>query len=419
MIYPLNQIQMHWIVQLYEIQFLNEMKRKTKSKNILKCARAHLSCARTHIHIQRFLFVHKNSFIREVNVKNLRIKDIAKLAGVSAGTVDRVLHDRGRVSEKALEKVMKVMNEIEYRPNLIARSLSSSKKYRIGVMIPNPESDPYWAQTEQGILQAKADWAQYGIIIDSYFFDQYNKESFNLKTLEVLSFKLDGIVVAPIFYDEALLLFKLLENNNIPYVLFNTNIPVAHALSFIGQDLFHSGLLAAKLLSLGQVEGGKLAVVHMDEDIHNSIHLLEKERGFCDYFKKMNKFSFEIEEFNLSPKDPHLNNQFNNLLRDSNLKGIFVSTSKGTSIVASMLENHGKKNIGLIGYDMLDDNLKYLSSGIIDFLINQNPKRQSFLGISHMVNYLLFKKVAPKTELFPLEIITQQNVDSYKSSAIH
>jgi len=380
---------------------------------------AHILFVHVHTFFDGFFILLKNSFFRTVNAKNLRIKDIAKLAGVSSGTVDRVLHDRGRVSEKALEKVMKVMNEVEYQPNLIARSLSSSKKYRIGVMIPNPESDPYWAQTEQGILQAKADWAQYGIIIDSYFFDQYNKESFNLKTLEVLSAKLDGIVVAPIFYEEAVLLFKLLENNNIPYVLFNTNIPISHALSFIGQDLFHSGLLAAKLLSLGLVGGGKLAVVHMDEDIHNSIHLLEKERGFCDYFNSLNRFHFEIVEFNSSPKDPSLNIQFNSLLGDPDLKGIFVSTSKGTSIVASMLENHGKKNIGLIGYDMLDDNLKYLSSGIIDFLINQNPKRQSFLGISHLVNYLLFKKIAPKTELFPLEIITQQNVDSYKSSAIH
>ena len=349
----------------------------------------------------------------------MRIKDIARLAGVSAGTVDRVLHDRGRVSKNALEKVMKVMNEIEYKPNLIARSLSSSKKYRIGVMIPNPESDPFWAQTNLGILQAKADWAQYGIVIESYFFDQYNKESFNLKTLEILSTKLDGIVVAPIFYDEAMILFKLLKNNNIPYILFNTNIPEAHALSFIGQDLFHSGLLGAKLLSLGQLEGGKLAVVHMDEDIHNSIHLLEKERGFCDYFKHENKFSFEIEEFNLSPKNPLFNNQFNTMLDDSQLRGIFVSTSKGTSIVASMLESHGKKDIRLIGYDMLDDNLKYLSSGVVDFLINQNPKGQSFMGISHMANHLLFKKVAPKMELFPLEIITQQNVDSYIASGTH
>ena len=54
--------------------------------------------------------------------KNIRIKDIAKLAGVSVGTVDRVLHNRGRVSDDALQKVTAVMNQIDYKPNLIART---------------------------------------------------------------------------------------------------------------------------------------------------------------------------------------------------------------------------------------------------------------------------------------------------------
>ena len=45
--------------------------------------------------------------------KNIRIKDIARLAGVSAGTVDRVLHNRGRVSEEALQKITAVMEQID------------------------------------------------------------------------------------------------------------------------------------------------------------------------------------------------------------------------------------------------------------------------------------------------------------------
>ncbi|HMI65567.1 MAG TPA: hypothetical protein VK517_06000, partial [Cyclobacteriaceae bacterium] len=79
----------------------------------------------------------------------------------------------------------------------------------------------------------------------------------------------------------------------------------------------------------------------------------------------------------------------------------------------------GKKDIRLIGYDMLTENLKYLRSGTIDFLINQNPKRQAFLGISHLVNHLMFKEKAPDLDLFPLEVITRQNLDSYLSSGIH
>jgi len=73
-----------------------------------------------------------------VNTKNIRIKDIATLAGVSTGTVDRVLHKRGRVSKAAEEKVRKILDEIDYKPNPIARSLGSNKKYKIIALIPDP-----------------------------------------------------------------------------------------------------------------------------------------------------------------------------------------------------------------------------------------------------------------------------------------
>ena len=66
-----------------------------------------------------------------MNAKNVRIKDIAQLSGVSVGTVDRVLHNRGRVSEEALKKVLTVLDQIEYKPNVIARTLGSNKTYTI------------------------------------------------------------------------------------------------------------------------------------------------------------------------------------------------------------------------------------------------------------------------------------------------
>jgi LacI family transcriptional regulator len=351
--------------------------------------------------------------------KNIRIKDIALLAGVSKGTVDRVLHKRGRVSEEAYGKVMKVLAEIDYKPNLIARTLSSNKNYRIVALLPNPVADEYWAQTKAGIHQAEAEWAYYNVTIDILLFDQYTKESFKEKAQEGLQSRPDGIITAPIFYDEALLFFESLKKENIPYVLFNTNIPEGHPLSFIGQDSFHSGKVGAELMYLGQHEGGKLAVLHLDEDIHNSVHLIEKERGFREYFRKKNTLHFEIRDTSLRPQSPEFEENLRKILQEPQLKGIFVSTSKGTSAVASCLEKCGKKNIRLIGYDILEENLKYLRTGTIDFLINQNPKRQAFLGISHLANHLIFKKAAPERDLFPLEVITQQNVDSYLASGIH
>ena len=59
---------------------------------------------------------------------NIRIVDIAKMAGVSVGTVDRVIHNRGRVSEENRKKVQAILEMVHYQPNLMARSLAASKK---------------------------------------------------------------------------------------------------------------------------------------------------------------------------------------------------------------------------------------------------------------------------------------------------
>lgn len=65
----------------------------------------------------------------------IRIKDIARLANVSTGTVDRVLHNRGEVSAKSREKVEKVLKEINYQPNIYASALASKKKIHICYII--------------------------------------------------------------------------------------------------------------------------------------------------------------------------------------------------------------------------------------------------------------------------------------------
>lgn len=353
------------------------------------------------------------------NRKNITIKDIARMAGVSAGTVDRVLHKRGRVSDDALQKVNKILDEIDYKPNLIARTLGSNRTYRIAAIIPNPEQDPYWAQSRAGIRQAEAEWAHYNVIIEPYIFDLYNKES--LKEVADTAFKAnpDGILIAPIFYHEALPFFELFATSLIPFVLFNTNIHEVKPLSFIGQNLYQSGRVGAELMHMSKQNSGKLAVLHINEDLDNSVHLLEKERGFREFFAEKNP-SFEIITLNLEDsEDPSFEQKLMEILIDPQLKGIFVSTSKASSITASFLNKKNKQDLVLVGYDMLEENLNHLRSGSIDFLINQNPKRQAFLGINYLADHLVFRKTAPSTDLLPLEVITRENLQSYLDSGIH
>ena len=350
---------------------------------------------------------------------NIRIKDIAQLAGVSEGTVDRVLHNRGKVSKDAAERILKVINNTNYKPNLIARTLGANKTYRIAAMIPDPALDPYWSQSCTGLNMASAEWAQYGINIQQYHFNQHDKSSFLQTSLEVYHSKPDAVIAAPLFYYAAIPFFKVLKESKIPYVLINTYIPEAEPLNFIGQNSFQSGELAGELLSYGQHSPCTYAIVHVYEDLENSIHLIEKENGFKSFFAHLKDKSNKVITLNLSqPETNQFDEQLQNLLSSPELKGIFVSTSKAFTI-ARAIESINRKDIRLVGYDLIEDNLHYLKSGRINALINQNPKRQAFVGINTLANYLVFKREASGMKLFPLEIITRQNLESYLASEIH
>ncbi len=352
--------------------------------------------------------------------KSIRIKDIAQLAGVSIGTVDRVLHNRGKVSAEALQKVLSTLREIDYKPNLIARTLGTKKNYRIVVIVPDPALDEYWGQSNQGIGQAASEWQQYDVQVEPYFFNLYDKESFKCTAGEAFRSQPDGIVIAPIFYQEALHFFEQCRISNIPVVVFNTNIPEGKPLCFIGQNLYESGKVAAALIHLGQQGAGNFAILHINEDRGNSIHLLEKERGFKEYFEANHHQAHQIIALNLSGSDEvRVKQEIKSLLADAQLKGILVTTSKGIAITARLLQKYGKNNIRLIGYDLLKENIGYLKSGTIDFLINQNSKHQTFLGINQLANFLFLKKLPPASNLLPLEIITRENLDSYLGSSVH
>jgi len=97
---------------------------------------------------------------------------------------------------------------------------------------------------------------------------------------------------------ETLPFFDSCHQRNIPFVLFNTNIRESKALCFIGQNLYQSGRIAGELICLGQSMPAKFAVLHIDEDLDDSIHLLEKEKGFKDYVHETFKGKAEVKSLN-------------------------------------------------------------------------------------------------------------------------
>lgn len=342
---------------------------------------------------------------------NYTINDIARMANVSRGTVDRVIHERGTVSKHAHEKVKIVLDKIDYKPNLIAQSLKKGELSKIAALIPDHQYDVFWKRPLDGIEKVKQDFASLAVNIQTFLFNPYNPQSFRENAINILENQFEGILVAPVFYRESLDLFKKCDEQNLPYVTFNTFLEDANAVSHVGQDLKQSGRVAAELMNKIIHTDGKILIIHVDEDLADSIHMQKKEMGFSHYFQAQNTQNFETLILRTNPSE-NIETILVDLLRsDSKIQGIYVTTSK-VFLVAGILQKHKIKKY-LIGYDLIEENLKFLESGIIDFLIFQNPEYQANLGISYLIDLLVFKKSIPKKKLLPIEIVMKENYKNY------
>ena len=110
---------------------------------------------------------------------NIRIIDIAEMAGVSVGTVDRVIHNRGRVSEENEKKVRAILEKANYQPNLMARSLASKKQYHFLAITPSFKPGEYWEAISEGIDKAASETEFYNVNVTKLFFDQYDNHTFD------------------------------------------------------------------------------------------------------------------------------------------------------------------------------------------------------------------------------------------------
>lgn len=346
---------------------------------------------------------------------NIRIKDIALKANVSTGTVDRVLHGRGNVNEKVKEKVLKIISEMKYEPNFIARALGSNKTYHLAALIPDHIIDSYWMAPKSGIEKAEKDLGKFGMQVHQHTFDPFDANSFIMAAKKVSESEPDGILLSPIFYREVLPFFEAWKKQNIPFVLFNTQIADFDPLSYIGQDSYQSGFLAGKLIHYGMQQPSSILIAHIDEEISNAAHLLKKEQGLRNYFLHNNLSDrYNIIKTELKREDaPAFKASLNEIFASTpDLKAVFVTTSKAHDI-AKYLDQQGIQNVNIVGYDLLPQNVHYLNKGSISFLINQNPKGQGYWGINQLVEHLIFKREVAAIKFLPLDIVTKENFNYY------
>ena len=141
------------------------------------------------------------------------IHDVAEAAGVSIKTVSRVLNREKNVRADTRERVLEAVEQLNYRPNISARSLASDRSYLIGLLYDNP-SAAYVADVQVGALE-RCRREGYHVIVEAC--DSESPDAAETVRDLVAQSRLDGVILTPPIGDHPGIL-KVLEEEGVPFV---------------------------------------------------------------------------------------------------------------------------------------------------------------------------------------------------------
>ena len=126
------------------------------------------------------------------------IKDVALLAGVSIGTVDRVVHNRGKVSERNMKAVQSAIDALGYRPSRIASALVKRRNdLKIGVCVPTVETE-FWNNAIEGVRHAEEKLAPFGVSLVVETTSTYDFQDQKNCLLRLLAAGVNALILVPV-----------------------------------------------------------------------------------------------------------------------------------------------------------------------------------------------------------------------------
>lgn len=350
----------------------------------------------------------------------IRIKDIAEKAGVSVGTVDRVLHKRPNVSKSALAKVEKVLQEINYRPNMYASALAYNKSYTFYMILPQHDSEAYWEEIEEGAKKAEDYRRDFHIHLKILFYERFNEKSYIDTYMGCLNANPDGVVIVPYELEITRKFTDKLHERNIPFVMLDSYMPDLRPLTFYGQDSFCSGYFAAKvLMMIAYKEKEVMLMKQMKNGKVVSKQQANREVGFRHYMKDHFP-EIKILEVNL-PLDK-TREEYDLILEDFFTKHPLVhqciTLNSRAHLVGDFLLRSNRRDVQIMGYDMVGKNVECLKQGSISFLIAQHAYMQGYYCVDALFRAIVLKTEIKPVNYMPIELLMKENVDFYRRTQI-
>lgn len=306
------------------------------------------------------------------------VKSLAQAAGVSRGTVDRVLHNRGAVKEDVAKRVRLLAKELGYVPNRAGRALAAYKTpIKIGALMPSV-GNAFYQEIIQGIDEAQKEFADLGLEVVLKEVEGFEDET-HLEAIDYLLKRgCKALCLATVNTDPLRERINELHDKEIPVVLLNTDVENARRLCYVGSDYLTAGATCAGMLSLARQD--KLSVLIVTGS-HSMLGHNLRIRGFEEELKRQ-KIDFEIvdtvESFDSDIRAQQVTSEA--LKKHPKINCVYIAGAAVQGVGAALIA-HNDDNIFAIGFDELYSTKQLVSAGIIKFVVCQQPVRQGYHAI--------------------------------------
>ncbi len=210
------------------------------------------------------------------------IKQIAQLAGVSRGTVDRALNKRGGVNPEVEKRIMEIAESLGYKPNIVAKSLAMhSQNHTIGLVVCS-EGNDFFSEVYRGIDTAADEIKDFGFRVLTRKMRGFDIDEQLRHIDELEQTGIHGLAVMPINDTRIKDRLNQLTQNGTPVVALNVDIEGADNITYVGCDYTVSGQTAGAMMGL--VTGGKGRVL-IATGSHKLLGHQMRVAGFTDVLK--------------------------------------------------------------------------------------------------------------------------------------
>lgn len=344
----------------------------------------------------------------------ITVYDVAKAAGVSRGTVDRVVYGRGRVSEETARKVEEVIRRLGYKANPGASMLAMKRVRRIAYLIPSSNPGEYWDLIDKGFSMDVEPLLRYNIEILPFYYDMDDVGSFAAGCDEVLSADPDGVITNEAPKEVLQGLVEQLKRRNVPLAFIDTKYDDVDYMMYCGVDAYKSGELGAFLLTMRQ-NPESVAIVSVERGKSASDASATRKRGVADYLSRQFKDCKILDVFIEGTLSEHNDGIMDAFAAENPGVRHFICPNSRLYLIAGWLGNHPDGERIVVGYDDLDNNLKALKAGVAEFLVTRKVPEQSRLLLSDFADSIIHgDKPVKKNRYVHMDILHRMNLDDYR-----